>query len=76
MTAPMTERRQAAMRRLHELQRARTAARLEDLDFLLSVGEFPERAVKRVGWSLLTAEKMAKRYGRNDLAARIRARGA
>lgn len=52
----------------------RTAARIEDLEFLLSVGEIPDRAVERVGWSLRTAERILARHGLHALAARLRER--
>lgn len=52
----------------------RTAARIEDLEFLLSVGEIPDRAVERVGWSLRTAERLLARHGLHELAARLRER--
>lgn len=54
----------------------RTAARIEDLEFLLSVHESPERAVARIGWSMRTAERMLMRHGRHILAARLRERVA
>lgn len=38
--------------------RAATVAKLEDLAFLLSVGEHPERAAARVGWTVDTAQTM------------------
>ena len=50
----------------------RTADRIEDLEFLLSVGEAPERAVERVGWSLATADRMLVKHGRHELASRLR----
>ena len=51
----------------------RTSDRIEDLEFLLSVGEAPERAVERVGWSMAAAERALHRHGRNSLASRLRA---
>lgn len=50
----------------------RTEHRIEDLEFLLEAGEYPERAVERVGWTMNTAEKSMYRHGRGDLAARLR----
>ena len=52
--------------------KGRTAARIEDLEFLLSVGEAPERAVERVGWSMATADRMLSKHGRFGLASRLR----
>jgi len=44
-----------------------TLAKLEDLEFLLSVGEYPHRAAARVGWSWETARTMLRRH-RPELA--------
>lgn len=44
-----------------------TLAKLEDLEFLLSVGEYPSRAAVRVGWSWETARTMLRRH-RPELA--------
>ena len=44
-----------------------TIAKLEDLEFLLSVGEYPRRAAARVGWSWETARTMLRRH-RPELA--------
>lgn len=49
-----------------------TLAKLEDLEFLLSVGEYPERAAARVGWSWRTATTMLRRH-RPELAGAIEA---
>lgn len=48
--------------------RSRTAARLEDLEFLLSIGEDPANALARIGWSPTAAQRAAYRCGRPDLA--------
>lgn len=48
--------------------RSRTAARLEDLEFLLSIGEDPANALARIGWSPSAAQRAAQRHGRPDLA--------
>lgn len=54
--------------------KGKVAAKLEDLEFLLSVGEAPERALQRVGWQLETARTACRRHGRHDLAAHLRER--
>lgn len=56
--------------------RGKVADRIEDLEFLLSVGEDPVRAVERVGWSMSAADRALNRHGRFALAARIRERVA
>lgn len=50
---------------------ARTAARLEDLEFLLSVGEGPADALARIGWTPTAAQRAARRHGRPDLARAV-----
>lgn len=50
------------------LNRSRTRARLEDLEFLLAIGEDPARAVERCGWTAGAAARAAYRYGQPDLA--------
>lgn len=47
---------------------ARTAARLEDLDFLIRTGEDPGNALARIGWTPAAAQRAAYRNGRLDLA--------
>ena len=48
------------------------AARIEDLEFLLDRGEWPERAVKRCGFATLdSAITQTRRWGRNDLSMRL-----
>ncbi|GAA1327527.1 hypothetical protein GCM10009592_14440 [Brachybacterium rhamnosum] len=54
----------------------RTAARIEDLEFLLSVGEHPDRAAERVGWTPKAAERALHRHGLHQLASRLRERVA
>ena len=50
------------------------AAQIEDLEFLLDRGEWPERAVKRCGFTNLdTAINLIRRWGYNDLAMRLHA---
>lgn len=50
----------------------RRAAQIEDLEFLLSVGESPERAVARCGFQNVdSAWSLLRKWGRPDLAARI-----
>lgn len=50
----------------------RRAAQIEDLEFLLSVGEYPERAVTRCGLANLdSAWSLLRRWGRADLAAHL-----
>ena len=53
--------------------KGKVADRIEDLEFLLSVGEDPLRAVERVGWSMSAAERALHRHGHNSLASRLRA---
>lgn len=51
----------------------RRAAQIEDLEFLLDRGEWPERAVKRCGFTTLdSAINMIRRWGHNDLATRLK----
>ena len=48
------------------------AAQIEDLEFLLDRGEWPERAVKRCGFTNLdTAINLIRRWGYNDLSMRL-----
>lgn len=47
---------------------ARTAARLEDLDFLIRTGEDPANALARIGWTPAAAQRSAHRHRRRDLA--------
>ena len=50
----------------------RRAAQIEDLEFLLSVGEYPERAVVRCGFQNVgSAWRLLRRWGRPDLAAQL-----
>lgn len=49
-------------------KRSRTHARIEDLSWLLSFGEWPPRAVERVGWTMQAAEIACRRHGREDIA--------
>lgn len=42
--------------------RGTTLAKLEDLEFLLAIGEYPPRAADRVGWSVKTAQRMLHRH--------------
>lgn len=50
----------------------RRAHRAEDLDFLLSVGEHPERAIHRVGFDTLGAAiYRIRQWGYPELAARL-----
>lgn len=48
--------------------RGRTAERIEDLEWLLRMGEWPPRAAERVGWSAETAQRMLYRH-RPELAS-------
>lgn len=50
---------------------ARTAARLEDLDFLIRHGEDPANALARIGWTPAAAQRSAHRHGRRDLARAV-----
>ncbi|TDP78312.1 hypothetical protein DEU31_1763 [Brachybacterium sp. AG952] len=50
---------------------ARTAARLEDLDFLIRTGEDPTNALARIGWTPAAAQRAAHRHGRRDLAQAV-----
>ena len=48
------------------------AAQIEDIEFLLDRGEWPERAVKRCGFATLdSAITQTRRWGRNDLSMRL-----
>ena len=48
------------------------AAQIEDIEFLLDRREDPERAAHRCGFtSAYMAEKLLRRWGRADLAARL-----
>ena len=50
----------------------RRAAQIEDLEFLLSVGEYPERAVARCGFQNVdSAWSLLRKWGRADLAAQL-----
>ena len=50
----------------------RRAAQIEDLEFLLGVGEYPERAVVRCGFQNVdSAWRLLRRWGRPDLAAQL-----
>ena len=50
----------------------RRAAQIEDLEFLLDRGEWPERAVKRCGFTTLDSTiDVIRRWGYNDLATRL-----
>ena len=52
----------------------RRAAQIEDLEFLLDRGEWPERAVKRCGFATLDSTiDVIRRWGYNDLAMRLHA---
>lgn len=67
---PCTEANREYQRKHHHGEvkaRGATLAKLEDLEFLLSVGEHPPRAATRVGWSIKTAQTMLHRH-RPDLA--------
>jgi hypothetical protein len=60
---------QQATKRLHENARARTAAQVEDMDFLVQCGVPHEEAAARAGWpSIHAAERALYRHGRPDLA--------
>lgn len=52
-------------------RRERTLSRLEDLEFLLSAGEAPGRALERIGWTPGAAQRAAHRYGRPDLGQAV-----
>lgn len=48
---------------------------IEDLEFLMLVGEWPDRAAKRLGYKNLTSlEKRLRALGRRDLAGQLRQR--
>lgn len=50
----------------------RRAAQIEDLEFLLSVGEYPERAAHRCGFvSADSARRLLRKWGHPDLASRL-----
>lgn len=44
-----------------------TRNRIEDLAWLLEMGEHRDRACKRLGWNVETARKTLGDYGRRDL---------
>lgn len=46
--------------------------RLEDLAWLLDMGEWPPRAARRCGWTVPGAINAAYAYDRSDLANRVR----
>lgn len=50
---------------------ARTAARIEDLEFLIGHGVPAADAVRRVGWTLAAAERALYRHRRFDLAGEV-----
>lgn len=68
MTATLTPHGQAGREAAWVAQRTRTASRLEDLEFLLSVGEGPADALARIGWTPTAAQRAAYRRGRHDIA--------
>lgn len=70
MTATMPN--MTGLTRTQDEQRAHTRARIEDLEFLLTVREYPERALERVGWTMHNAERSLYRHGRHDLVAKLR----
>lgn len=50
----------------------RRAAQIEDLEFLLSVGEYPERAATRCGFQNVdSAWSLLRKWGRPDLATQL-----
>ena len=50
----------------------RRAAQIEDLEFLLSVGEYPERAATRCGFQNVdNAWSLLRKWGRPDLATQL-----
>lgn len=51
--------------------RERTAARLEDLEFLLTVGENFEPAAARCGWTPEAAKRAITRHGTPNLARAV-----
>lgn len=58
-----------ATRRAVASQRARTTARIEDMDFLVQSGVEHTEAALRAGWpSIHAAERALQRRGRTDLA--------
>lgn len=49
-----------------------TLRRIEDAEWLLDQGEWPERAARRVGWSLTTMSRMMARHShRPDLIRQV-----
>lgn len=71
MTATLTPHGQAGRVAAWDAMRSRTASRLEDLEFLLSVGEGPADALARIGWTPSAAQRAAYRRGRHDLARAV-----
>lgn len=68
---PTIVRGQAGREAAWAANRARTAARLEDLEFLLTVGEAFPRAAARCGWTPEAARLAAARHGTTNLAHAI-----
>lgn len=72
MTATLTTTGQAGREAAWAANRERTAARLEDLEFLLTIGgERFEPAAARCGWTPEAARRAVTRHGSPTLTAAI-----
>lgn len=70
-TMSTREQRRAALAAGRAVQTEKARARLDELAVLLDAGEFPVRAVERMGWSIDAALKSAERQKRNDISERL-----
>ena len=70
-TVSTREQRRAALAAGRAVQTEKARARLDELAVLLDAGEFPERAVERMGWSIDAALKSAERQKRKDISERL-----
>lgn len=64
---PALEQRRAAAVKARAATIARTAERLDDLTELLNAGEWPPRAVTRLGWTIRGALHTAEQHGRKSI---------
>lgn len=68
---PALEQRRTAAANARRARTTRSLERLEDLAELLDYGEWPPRAVSRLGWSVNAAIEAAERRGRTDITSRL-----
>lgn len=71
MSTPTMTRGQVGREAAWAANRAATAARLEDLEFLLAVGESFEPAAARCGWTPEAARRAVSRHATTELAAAV-----